>query len=87
MRDSERSEEPMSPYELLLRIAYARSPLPTNDRRDRRDSDLWAIYTRTCLGQALNMSAKAALNEDPDVEASSKTHVQPARRAPGKKGR
>lgn len=33
------------------------------------------------------MSAKAALNEDPDVEASSKTHVQPARRAPGKKGR
>ena len=51
----------------------------------RRDSDLWAIYTRTCLGRALKISAKAALNEDPDVEAAEPEHVQPARRAPGKR--
>ena len=50
-----------------------------------RDSDLWAIYTRTCLGQALKISAKAALNEDPDVEAAEPEHVRPARRAPGKR--
>ena len=33
------------------------------------------------------MSAKAALNEDPDVEATEPEHVQPARRAPGTKQR
>ena len=59
---------------------------PSPPRCDR-DSDLWAIYTRTCLGQALSMSAKAALNEDPDVEATEPEHVQPARRAPGTKQR
>ena len=51
----------------------------------RRDSDLWAIYTRGCLQQTLNMSAKAALNMDRDVEAEEPTYVQPARAAPAAK--
>ena len=66
---------------LTERRRCAPPPLPTTSR----DSDLWSIYTRTCLGQALRISAKAALNEDPDVEATAPEHVQPARRAPGKR--
>ena len=52
--------------------------------RDRaeQDSDLWAIYTRTCLGMVLDFAEKAAMVEDPDVEAMEPAHVQPARPAP-----
>ena len=57
------------------------------DMRGCRDSDLWAIYTRSCLQQTLDMSAKAALNMDPDVEAEEPTYVQPARAAPAKRQR
>ena len=53
----------------------------------RRDSDIWAIYCRTCINQALDMSAKAALNEDPDVESMMDTYTQPARAAPARRAR
>ena len=52
-----------------------RNPLPT-------PQDLWAIYTRTCLRQSLEMSRRAALNDDPDVEAANEEYGQPARAAP-----
>ena len=55
--------------------------------RARRDSDIWAIYTRTCLGQSLEMSRKAALNVDVDIESTEKDHVQKARRAPATRGK
>jgi len=48
----------------------------------RWDSDLWAIYARTCVGQALEVAAKAAMATDEDLEALLGTHVQPARPAP-----
>ena len=44
--------------------------------------DIWAIYTRTCIGQALEISREAALNEDPDIEATENAYVQRARPAP-----
>ena len=44
--------------------------------------DIWAIYTRTCIGQALEISREAALNEDPDIEATESAYVQGARPAP-----
>ena len=47
-----------------------------------QDSDLWAIYTRACLGQVLDVTAKAALVDDPDLEARNANYVQPARPAP-----
>ena len=55
------------------------------DVRCHRDSDIWAIYTRCCLQQTLNMSAEAALNMDKDVEAEEPAFVQPARAAPAAK--
>ncbi len=54
----------------------------TGARLVRQDSDLWAIYTRTCLGQVLEFSAKAALVTDPDVEAMEPGYTQAARPAP-----
>tara|TARA_B110001450_G_scaffold114318_1_gene108102 strand:- start:135 stop:341 length:207 start_codon:yes stop_codon:yes gene_type:complete len=47
-----------------------------------RTQDIWAIYTRTCIGQALEISREAALNEDPDIEATESAYVQGARPAP-----
>ena len=52
-------------------------------RTPNRDSDIWAIYARCCLGQALDFSARAALNDDPDIEQLEEDYVQPARAAPG----
>ena len=47
-----------------------------------QDSDLWAIYTRACLGQLLDHAAEAALVDDPDIEALEDDFVQQARPAP-----
>ena len=47
-----------------------------------RDSDLWANYTRACVGHTLEITAKAALNEDEDLESLLPGHTQPARPAP-----
>ena len=52
-----------------------------------QDSDLWAIYTRACLGQLLEHSRKAALVVDPDVESMRKKFTQPARSAPAPRRR
>ena len=46
-----------------------------------RDSDMWAVYSRVCVGQSLAISARAALSTDEDLEALV-GHVQPARAAP-----
>ena len=51
-----------------------------------QDSDLWAIYTRQCIGQVLDCSSKAALCDDPDIESMEPEHVQPARAAPRRGG-
>lgn len=48
----------------------------------RWDSDLYAIYTRQCLGQVLEMNRKAALVVDPDIESLMPKHTQHARKAP-----
>ena len=47
-----------------------------------QDSDLYAIYTRQCLGQVLEMNRKAALVVDPDIESLMPKHTQHARKAP-----
>ena len=47
-----------------------------------QDSDLWAIYARGCLGQLLTLNERAALVDDPEVEAVLPDHTQPARPAP-----
>ena len=62
---------------------------PATMMRDRvwQDSDLWAIYTRACLGQLLDHAADAALVDDPDVEALETDYVQAARPAPNMRGR
>ena len=46
-----------------------------------RDSDMWAIYSRVCVRQALDVAGRAALTDDQDLEAVT-GHVQPARPAP-----
>lgn len=48
----------------------------------RQDSDIWAIYTRTCLDKVLQHSAKAALNQSVDLESMEPDFTQPARPAP-----
>ena len=47
----------------------------------RWDSDIWAIYTRTCLGQVLNFAEAAASVQDPDLEALNPAFTQAANRA------
>ena len=54
------------------------SPPPS---RLLRDSDMWAVYSRVCVRQALAVSARAALTDDADLEAVTE-HTQPARPAP-----
>ena len=61
-------------------------PAPSLGADASQDSDLWAIYTRQCLGQVLDYSGKAALCMDPDIESMEPSHTQPARPAPRRGG-
>ena len=61
---------------------YAHLSIHYPAMRCSQDSDLWAIYTRQCLGQVLDMSSKAAMVVDPDIESLMPKHTQHARPAP-----
>lgn len=46
----------------------------------RWDSDIWAIYTRICLGQVLDFAEAASTIEDQDLEALNPAFTQAANR-------
>ena len=71
---------------MMSRLCAQPSPFPRG-RVVAQDSDLWAIYTRACLGQVLEHSAAAALADDPDLEALETGFTQAARPAPANRGR
>ena len=56
--------------------------LIARDVRVLQDSDLWAIYARTCLSHVLECAARADEAMDEDLEAEEPEYTQPARPAP-----
>ena len=62
---------------LLLPTKSPRGPGP---RPPRRDSDIWAIYSRLCLDHTLNYAQVAATVDDVDIESLNPGYAQPAHR-------
>ena len=56
--------------------------LIARDVRVLQDSDLWAIYARTCLSHVLDCANRADEADDEDLEAEEPAYTQPARPAP-----
>ena len=62
--------------------AHARPPpsLPSHNPPPRRDSDIWAIYSRLCIHDMLDHMENATNARDPDIESLNPGYAQPAYR-------
>ena len=84
------SAHPLSPptyllsttYYLLSTIYYYNLTRDSTlrPRPRRRDSDIWAIYSRLCLDHTLNYAQAAATVDDVDIESLNPGYAQPAYR-------
>ena len=56
------------------------SSLPSHNPPPRRDSDIWAIYSRLCIHDMLDHMENASTARDPDIESLNPGYAQPAYR-------
>ena len=73
----------LSTINYYLSIYYPlrnRRPRPPAPHPPRRDSDIWAIYSRLCLDHTLNYAQAASSVDDVDIESLNPGYAQPAYR-------
>ena len=64
----------------LFRLPNPSPALPPHKTPPRRDSDIWAIYSRLCIHDMLDHMENASLARDPDIESLNPGYAQPAYR-------